>query len=221
MSQVFRGLNFMSLNLTNAPETGQGGAVSKADRKRLRAKFLDWQCRLRQTAMRVNGGRPSPGMRPGILDEAERTLAPALTVLLVPKAPEEATAFFRFQVMKSTDPRETYEKALRYLQADYFQEPEVFSDRLVATLPGDALLVEALQAAKRCVLRFAEGRWGYRVPCKVRLLKADDADRAAAIWHNRVFNPQLPDTVHVVAFDPDWTSAQAEPGREDRETVSP
>jgi hypothetical protein len=35
-----------------------------------------------------------------------------------------------------------------------------------------------------------------------------DADREAAIWHNRVFNPALPDSVQVLAFKPDWKTAE-------------
>src|SRR5690606_28902486 len=98
-------------------------------------------------------------------------LAPALTVLLLPEAPEESTAFFRFQVLKSVDPRETYGKALTFLQADYFQDPARFSDRLLATLPIDSALANVLVAAKRCVLDFAQGPWRYRLPCKVKALK--------------------------------------------------
>jgi len=162
-------------------------------------------------AMRAKDGRPSPGMRPRLLDESGEELAPALTVLLVPKAPDESTAFFRFQVMKSADPRETYQKALRFLQGDYYQDPNAFNDRLLATLPPDAPFADALIAAKRCVLDFAEGRWAYRLPCKVKALKDGKADREAALWHNRVFNPALPDSVHVLAFDPDWASAQVKP----------
>lgn len=171
-------------------------------------------------AMRADDGRPSPGMRPLLLDETGQALVPALTVLLAPKAPKESTAFFRFQVMKSTDPRETYEKVLRFLQADYYQDPNAFDGRLLATLPEDTPFADALIAAKRCALSFAEGRWAYRLPCKVKALKAGKADREAAIWHNRVFNPALPDTVHVLAFDPDWASARVEPGRGPRETAS-
>lgn len=188
--------------------------MRKAEQKRLRYKFLDWQCRIRQAAMRADEGRPSPGMRPRLLDAGGQELMPALTVLLVPKVPETSTAFFRFQVMKSADPRETYEKTLRFLQADYYQDPNAFNDRLLATLAPDAPFTDALIGAKRCVLDFAEGRWAYRLPCKVKALKQGNANREAAIWHNRVFNPALPDSVHVLAFDPDWVSAQAAPGRE-------
>ena len=36
--------------------------------KKIRDRFLAWQCLIRQTAMREQGGRPSPGMRPRVLD---------------------------------------------------------------------------------------------------------------------------------------------------------
>jgi hypothetical protein len=160
-------------------------------------------------------------MCPRLLDEEGGVLADALTVLLVPKDPEESTAFFRFQAMKSPDPRETYERALTYLQAEYFQDPKAFGDRLLATLPAETPLAETLLAAKRCVLAFAQGRYGFRLPCKVKVLKVGDADREAAMWHNRVFNSALPETLHVVAFKPDWASARAEPGHNGRETKSP
>ena len=55
--------------------------------KTLRDDFVAWQCRIRQIAMRQDGGRPSPGMRPRVLDASGGEIAPALTVLLVPRDP--------------------------------------------------------------------------------------------------------------------------------------
>jgi hypothetical protein len=176
--------------------------------KRIRDGFLAWQCLIRQAAMREEGGRPSPGMRPRVLDTAGRELAPAMTVLLIPKEPEESTAFFRFQVMKTPDPRDVYERALVYLQADYFQSPKTFSDRLVVVLPADSSLAASLIATGDCILEFNQSRQRYCIACKVRELKPGNAAREAAIWHNRVFNPALPDTVQVIAFKPDWASAE-------------
>jgi hypothetical protein len=182
--------------------------MGKPKHKNLKRAFLVWQCDIRQTAMREDGGRPSSGMRPRVSDDTGRELSPALTLLLIPKAPAESTAFFRFQVMKSADPRETYEKVLRYLQSDHFRDPESFGDRLLATLPGDVPLLSVLLAANRCLLDFAQGRYAFHVPCKVKVLEVGDEDRDAAIWHNRVFNRDLPDTVQVLAFKPDWETAE-------------
>jgi hypothetical protein len=186
---------------------------------RIRDGFLAWQCRIRQTAMREHAGRPSPGMRPRVLDPKGQELAPALTVLLIPNEPEESTAFFRFQVMKTPDPRDVYERALTFLQADYFQNPETFSDRLVTVLPRDAALADALLDERACVLEFVQSRQSYRIAAEVRALKSGHAAREAAIWHNRLFNPALPDTVHVLGLQPDWDSARADPAPSGRMSV--
>jgi hypothetical protein len=187
-----------------------------------RDAFLAWQCRLRQIAMRQDGGRPSPGMRPRLFDRGgAREIAPALTVLLIPKDPFESTAFFRFQVMRTSDPRELYERALGYLQADYFQSPENFSDKLVAVLPADAPFAATLAAEGRCVLDFAQFGQAYRLPCAVFELEPGEEEREAAIWHNRLFNPALPDRVHVLAFKPDWASAEAKTLSPGRTTTTP
>ena len=186
----------------------------------LRDEFLAWQCRIRQIAMRQDGGRPSPGMRPRLLDQAGRDLVPALTVLMIPRDPSESTAFFRFQVMRSADPRELYEHALGFLQADYFQQPASFSDQLLAILPEGSKVAAALVADGRCILAFEQFSQAYRLPCAVSALQPGDAARDAAIWHNRLFNPALPETVHVIAFKPDWASARADKSHDGRKTLS-
>jgi hypothetical protein len=186
----------------------------------LRDEFLAWQCRVRQIAMRQDGGRPSPGMRPRLLDEAGRDMVPALTVLMIPRDPSESTAFFRFQVMKHADPRELYERALGFLQADYFQRPASFSDQLLAILPEGSKVAAALIAQGKCILEFEQFSQAYRLPCAVSVLQPGDAARDAAIWHNRLFNPALPETVHVIAFKPDWASAKTERMRDGRKPVS-
>jgi hypothetical protein len=173
----------------------------------LRHDFVAWQCRIRQIAMRQDGGRPSPGMRPRLLDTSGAELAPALTVLIVPAEPDESSAFFRFQVLKAQEARESYEQVLAYLQADYFQQPLTFSDRMTAVLPAGSPLAERLIAEGACTLLFEQFSQTYRVPCTVALLPHGDARREASLWHNRAFNPALPDTALVLEFTPDWKSA--------------
>ena len=187
----------------------------KPDARDRKDRFLAWQCRLRQNAMRQQAGRPSPGMSPRLFDAADRELAPALTVLLLPLDPSESTAFFRFQVQRSADPRDIYQRALGFLQADYFQRPESFSDILLAVLPEESELAAALRDGSACRLEFEQFGQHWRLPASARTLQRDDTARQAAIWHNRLFNPALPETVHVVAFKPDWALAES------RKTVSP
>lgn len=128
--------------------------MSNAAADTLREHFLGWQCRIRQIAMRQAGGRPSPGMRLRVLDLSGRELSAALTLLLIPREPAESTDFFRFQVMKTADPRDLYERALGYLQADYFQKPERFSDLLTAVIPDVSTLAAHVLTDEACVLEF-------------------------------------------------------------------
>jgi hypothetical protein len=177
----------------------------------LRDRFLGWQCRLRQIAMREDGGRPSPGMRPRLLSAAGDEIAAALTVLLVRKQPEESTTFLRFQVEKSADERTVRDRGLEFLRGEYFQQPNAFSDRVVAVLPDDSAIAQKLAGDPQCVLAFDQFSQRFSVPCLATALSRDDPFREAALWHNRVFNPQLPETVRVVAFQPDWSAGTAEP----------
>jgi hypothetical protein len=183
--------------------------VKRPPGKALRETFLGWQCRIRQIAMRQDGGRPSPGMRPRVLDASGRELSGALTVLLMPADPAESTEFFRFQVMKTADPRDLYERALSFLQADYFQRPGNFSDLLTAVLPAASPLAASLLDDEACVLAFDQFLQRYRLRCAVHAVAAGDPVREATLWHNRLFNPSLPDDVLVLGFKPDWKSAEA------------
>ena len=78
-------------------------------------------------------------------------------------------------------------------------------------LSAGASLAASLLDEGECILVFEQGRQRYRLPCTVRELEARQPAREAAIWHNRLFNPALPDTVHVLGFQPDWASAGADP----------
>ena len=183
--------------------------ATKTSASSLRGDFIGWQCRMRQIAMRQDGGRPSPGMRPRVLRTSGEEMARALTVLMVPKEPDESTSFFRFQVMRTQDPRDLYQRGLTYLQADYFQQPQTFSDRLTAVLDSTSPLAATLLAEKTCVLEFDQFSQVFRIPCTVRRLGARDEARTASLWHNRVFNPSLPDDSVVLEFKPDWAKTVA------------
>jgi hypothetical protein len=174
--------------------------------KKIRDRFLAWQCRIRQTAMREASGRPSPGMRPRVLDTAGRELAPALTVLLIPRGLR--ARLLPFSGDETPDPRDVYERALGVSPGDYFQAPGGFSDKFVAVLSPSSTLAESLLDNGACVFEFDQSRKRYHIPCEVRVLKPGNKTREAAIWHNRLFNPALPDTVQVISFSPDWTSAE-------------
>lgn len=183
----------------------------------LREDFLHWQCRLRQMAMREGGGRPSPGMRPVIFSRDDKQLAGSTVVLLHKLEPEDSTAFFRHQVLKTQDPVERWEKATEHMAAGYFQRFRDFDDTLTALFAPQAALVDQMLNHGKVNLEFAELNQRFRLLCHVQELAEHDALYQATYWHNRMFNPNIPGGVRVVTFVPDWSRSASEAGFEESE----
>lgn len=175
----------------------------------LRDHFLGWQCRIRQHAVRHEGGRPSAGMRPRVLIAGE-SLA-HVVVLINKREPEQVTTEFRHLVLRTADPAEQYKNAVRKLSELYFQRPQGFSDMATALFGPASSMVSRLIDAGVCELEFDFQRQYYRIPCKVTLLAEHEPAFQATYWHNRLFNPAMPPGVQVLAFRPDWAHAHADP----------
>lgn len=173
----------------------------------LKAEFIGWQCRLRQLAVREAAGRPSSGMRPRVTAPDGSEIVPAITVLIHPADPEESTQLFRFQVQKTHDPIERYDKAIEILSGLHYQRPKLFGDVLTALFGPDSATAGRLLDYGACELEFSEYARGYRLPCRVLQLGEADPLHQATYWHNRLFNSSLPATVRVLSFAPDWMHA--------------
>ncbi len=173
----------------------------------LRDRFIGWQCRLRQMAVREAGGKPSAGMRPQVLSPVGDELAAAITVLIVPADPGDSVQLFRYQVLRTEDPVERYDKGLEFLAANYFQQPREFSDVMTALFAANSELADQLLKLGQCRLIFAQYNQSYRVPCSVVQFAQDDPHFQATFWHNRLYNPNLPAGVRVLGFEPDWRHA--------------
>jgi hypothetical protein len=177
----------------------------------LKRHFLGWQCRIRQHAMRKDGGRPSPGMCPSVDFGEEGSARAELVILISQKDPADATAKFRHMVRKTHDPKERLEGAVKELSAAHFQYPDEFSDVMTALFGPASNIVDRLVEAGRCVLRFDQYSQKYTIPCRVDLLAEADPVWQATFWHNSLFNPNIPGGARVLAFTPDWAEAQADP----------
>ena len=173
----------------------------------LRDRFIGWQCRLRQLAVREAGGKPSSGMRPQVLSPVDDELAAAITVLIVPANRRDSVQLFKYQVLRTEDPAERYDQALELLAANYFQRPREFSDVMTALFAADSRLADELLKLGRCRLNFEQYTQSYRLPCGVVQFAEDDEHFQATFWHNRLYNPNLPAGVRVLGFEPDWSHA--------------
>lgn len=175
----------------------------------MRRAFLGWQCRIRQLAVRRDAGRPSAGMRP-IARISGRAIGP-LVVLMNKHEPESYAAEFRHMSRRTNDPAERYASALAYLGAAYYQRPEEFSDRLTALFGRGSANAHALETAGQCLLEFEQYAQRFALPCAVRALDPEEPAYQTTYWHNSLFNADIPGDVTVLAFEPDWRSASADP----------
>ncbi len=177
----------------------------------LRDHFLGWQCRIRQHAVRKEGGRPSAGMRPRVLDGKGALLAEAITVLIVPRDPADTIYRFRHLARRTYDPAERFQKAIETLAEANFQRPREFSDQMTGLFGRESELASRLLQSERCLLEFAQFSQSYRLPCAVSELSGDHPAWQYTYWHNFLFNPALPPGLRILAFSPHWAGAEVAP----------
>lgn len=178
---------------------------------RLRDSFIGWQCRIRQHAMRMEGGRPPAGARPRIEADDGATLAEAAILLILKREPEDETAQLRHIVSRTNDPAERYSKGLEFLSAGYYQQARDFSDALAGLFAARSELALGLLRDGRCVLAFEQFQQRWRLPCAVTEAVRGQGAWEATFWHNALFNPQIPPDIRVLLFKPRWVEATADP----------
>ncbi len=176
----------------------------------LRKKFLAWQCLLRQRAMRVGGGKPTPGMRPNLLFAKDAHDSRPVTVLLLHADVATDAAEFRHMAVKTYDPADRYSAAVKFLSATYYQKSQEFSDEMTALFSAGGQLAKTLRARKSCILDFEQFGSRFTMECSVREIDKDSVLYQATYWHNKLFNPQLPPEITILGFKPQWDQAQFE-----------
>ena len=122
----------------------------------LQQRFLGWQCRLRQIAMRQGEGQPSDGMQPRVLLREDGLYSTSITVLINRCSAESDASQFRYLVQKTHDPADRFANGLKFLSATHYQRPHEFSDELTALFQSGGLLVRALLAKRACTLVFSQ-----------------------------------------------------------------
>lgn len=173
----------------------------------MRAEFFGWQCRLRQHVMRYDAGRPAPGLSPDVfLSNSSDSLA--RVIVLINKADSQTYAKqFRHMVLKTQDPNERYDSALDYFKAAYYQRGHEFDEKLTALFGPQSEIAQALLSSGKCQLQFEQFSQRYELECTVEELPEHDTGYQVTYWHNRLFNPNMPAGVRIVAFTPDWMTA--------------
>ncbi len=171
----------------------------------MRRRFLGWQCRVRQAAVRERSGQPDQAMTP-MLRMAGQAPVRVITVL---NRREEFSVLpeFRHIVRRSVDPAAIRNAALTFLAAGYFQGPDRFSDLLTACWPPESMTAALLARQERCILEFDAYAHSFHLDCRITELEETQHSFQATWWHNRFFNPDLRAESRILAFSPDWMRA--------------
>ena len=156
--------------------------------------------------MRQDAGRPSSGMRARVCQDAGLAPVGEATTLIIKRDSEEITAQFRYMFLKTADPSDRYDGALRYLTAGYFQKPLEFADQLNALFGPTSELADTMLSWQRCWLEFRQFSQGYGFFCHAGQLAESDPAYQATYWHNHLFNPRMPPGVRIIGLVPDWES---------------
>ena len=176
--------------------------------EKLRDRFLRWQCRIRQIAMRRHDGRPTSAMTP-LVHLSDEPVARIVTVLC--KRPEHSvTMELRHLARRTHDPAERRENALQLFAERHYQAATEFSDTLTASFPPDSETAARLLEGRECRLDFEQFNQRYRVHCAVRRLSEHNPLREATFWHNLLFNPRLAADCIILGFEPDWGRSEAD-----------
>ncbi len=174
----------------------------------LRDRFLKWQCRTRQFAMRQHQGRPDDAIMPRVfLPGAAEAIGQVITVLNKTPASSQTPEMLHI-ARKTNDPAQIRTQAVQFLSAVYYQKHRSFSDVLTSVFPPGSPGAAKIGAARTCTLVFDAYAQRFSLLCQVRLLTPPDPLHAATMAHNRLFNPSLPAQSVVLAFKPDWQECQ-------------
>jgi hypothetical protein len=177
----------------------------------LRDAFLRWRCRVRQIMMRDEAGRPGDGITPALtLPGADQPMGHIITVLS--KLPAHSkTPEMRHMATRTQDPAQIRESALKFFSEFYYQKSAEFSDMLTATFPPDSAGAQAIRRAGHAVLDFDAFGQKFTLQTRVWKLTAKNPLWQSTYWHNRLFNPGLPETTVILGFEPDWATSHAAP----------
>jgi len=170
----------------------------------LMLQFLNWQCRVRQMAMRDHQGRPDDAVTPAVTLPGQTEASGHIITVMSKWGANSKTPELKHMVKRTNDPAQRREKALEYFSSTYFQKAREFSDTLSATFRPNSAGAQQLIDAGACQLSFEAYSQQYQLECKVMTLSNSHPLYQSTWWHNVLFNPDLhPDSI-ILGFEPDW-----------------
>lgn len=177
----------------------------------LRLAFLKWQCRVRQTAMRDNHGRPDDSIAPALYLPGEVEPMGHIITLMNKTPGYSVTPELIHMAKKTNDPAQRRDQALRFFSATYYQKAAEFSDILTATFPPASRGAAQIREAGTARLKFEAYTQVFDLTCKVWRLAVHNPLYQSTMAHNTLFNPTIAPDTEVLGFEPDWAASTSDP----------
>ncbi len=175
----------------------------------LAVRFLKWQCRVRQMAMREDQGRPGDAVMPQVFLPGQTEPTGQIVTVLNKNPTSSMVPEMQHMARKTHDPAQVRSLAIQFLSATYFQQSRSFSDVLTAVFPPQSPGARKICAANSCTLEFRAYAKHFSLVCQVRALSGNSPLFDATMAHNRLFNLSLPGDSVVLAFEPDWNRSSS------------
>jgi hypothetical protein len=176
----------------------------------LTERFLRWQCRVRQIAMRDHFGRPDDAITPALTLLGETEPMGHIITLISKWGVHSKTPEMKHMVKRTNDQAQRRDKALEFFQSTYYQNIQEFNDSLTATFPPGSPGAEKIEAAGECTLTFEAYGQRFDLECAVNRLSRDNPMYQATYWHNLLFNPTLHPDIVILQFAPNWNRSRAQ-----------
>tara|TARA_B100000029_G_scaffold446290_1_gene467319 strand:- start:256 stop:801 length:546 start_codon:yes stop_codon:yes gene_type:complete len=163
--------------------------------------FVVWQCSLRQRNFRMFSGKPSDGTIAKILDLKTSKEICDIRSVLIEKNCLSTAKMFKFMVKQTHEPELRFDKAIKFLSSEYYNNPKNFDSSFTATFDKNSEIYKKLLKLKKSYVQFFEGDSGFIFPVTISKLKKNDSKWQYTFWHNFFFNPALNENIEILYFN--------------------
>ena len=163
--------------------------------------FVVWQCSLRQRNFRMFSGKPSEGTIAKILDLKTNQEICDIRSVLIEKKCLNTAKMFKFMIKQSHEPELRFDKVVKFLSSEYYNNPKNFEGSFTATFDKNSEIFKKLVKLKKSNVQFFERDSGFLFPVTISKLKKSDPKWQYTFWHNFFFNPALNENIQILYFN--------------------
>ena len=163
--------------------------------------FVVWQCSIRQRNFRMFSGKPSDGTIAKIIDLKTNKEVCDIRSVLIEKNCLNTAKMFKFMIKQTHEPELRFDKAIKFLSSEYYNNPKNFEASFTATFDKNSQIYKKLLKIKKSYVQFFERDSGFLFPVTISKLKKNDSKWQYTFCHNFFFNPALNENIEILYFN--------------------